>query len=196
MSDASSSEWAPSWTKVQLLQLGSQAWQVITQGQVPHGLFAVYDGARRSPGLYRDLVESGLPHECLFGGQIVSPLREAAPWCVHLGFDENRGREFFCRNWGNASGIYVTALPSSQLGAVRAQLKRLLRVQLPSGDKALFRFYDPRVFRPFVPTCDATQWRTLGADHHNLWCESEGGAQLLQYYAQAETATPLAHALT
>ncbi len=186
---------APAFNKVQLLQLGSQAWQVLTQGQPPHGVFAIYDGARRSPGLYRDLSDSGLPHECLFGGQIVSPLLEAAPWCVHLGFHEAKGREFFCRNWGSAAGIYLTALPNAELKAVRAQLKRLLRVQLPSGSKALFRFYDPRVFRVFAPTCDTAQWRLLASDHHNWWCESEDAAQLLQYYAQADVALAVGHDL-
>lgn len=182
-------------TSDQLQRLASRAWHVITQGQPPHGLFAVYDGARRSPGLYRELSDSGLPHECLLGGQIVSPLLEAAPWCVHLGFHEQKGREFFCRNWGSAAGIYLTALPSSDLRVVRAQLKRLLRVQLPSGSKALFRFYDPRVFRVFAPTCDMAQWRVLASDHHNLWCESEDASQLLQYYAQSEAAVAFGHDL-
>jgi hypothetical protein len=35
----------------------------------------------------------------------------------------------------------------------------MMRVRLPDGDTALFRFYDPRVFNDFLPICDQEQLR-------------------------------------
>lgn len=131
----------------------------------------------------------------MLGGEIRSPLREAAPWCVKLGAEPRAGRELFCRYFGLGAGIFVTAPLDAALTFVRRQLKRLLRVELPSGKKALFRFYDPRVLRVFLPTCDLEQLALVAGSQHGLWIESEGGAQLLQVPADTSDGVPVAHDL-
>jgi len=51
---------------------------------------------------------------------------------------------------------------------VRRHLRQFLQAQLPSGEVVLFRFYDPRVWRTYLPTCEAAvlqQWFTGIAEY-------------------------------
>jgi hypothetical protein len=170
-----------------------RAWQILTlEARRP---FALYDCARDAPRLYQRLAESGLPLACLIGGPVASPLREAAPWCVHLDPRSAAARELFVGSWGKSAGIFVGAAPEAGVAAVCRELKRLLRVELPTGSRALFRFYDPRVLRAFLPTCDWEQWRAILGTHESLWCESADGAGLLRWGAQSITTGPAQYPL-
>jgi hypothetical protein len=162
------------------------AWQVLTSES--RRLFAVYDGARDAPRLFERLEQSGLPMACLIGGPLTSPLREAAPWCVQIDPSSLAARTIFRDYWGRAASIFVGASPEIGVVAVSRQLKQLLRVQLPSGSRAMFRFYDPRVLRVFLPTCDQEQWRVVMGSHESLWCESADGSGLLRWGPQTTQA--------
>jgi hypothetical protein len=163
------------------------AWQILTSES--RRLFAVYDGARDAPRLFERLEQSGLPMACLIGGPLASPLREAAPWCVQIDPRSLTARAIFRDYWGRAAAIFVGAAPEAGVVAVSRQLKQLLRVQLPSGSRAMFRFYDPRVLRVFVPTCDQEQWRVVMGNHESLWCESADGSGLLRWGPQTTQAS-------
>ena len=128
----------------------TEAWETMTQ-EPRCTLYAVYDGAREPVEMYRALVASGLPQSCLFGDTVVSPLREAAPRCVHLSANPGVGRELLLAFWGRQAGIFVSADAGTELRAMYKHLKRLLQVKLSTGEKALFRFYDPRVLRERAP---------------------------------------------
>jgi hypothetical protein len=43
------------------------------------------------------------------------------------------------------------------LQQVRAHLRQFLLVQDERGNQQYFRFYDPRVLRVYLPTCDAAE---------------------------------------
>jgi hypothetical protein len=69
-------------------------------------------------------------------------------------------------------------------------------VRLPDGRIVFFRFYDPRVQRLFLPSCDAAQAARLFALPSAWSCESDNGSALLVHSARdgkVNTATlPLA----
>src|SRR4029079_1301933 len=56
--------------------------------------------------------------------------------------DEGRGQ-----SWG------IMLRSAKPLGDLRLQLKHFLVVTLPDGMLAQFRFYDPRVFAPYLLSC-------------------------------------------
>ena len=112
-------------------------------------LYAVIDTAR-DERLY-DLVMRSSEQACLFGGTVAEPLDRAAPYLVNLKSQEPLFAAWRDAGRGQSWGIMLrSALP---LDALRLHLKHFLVVTLPDGMVAQFRFYDPRVFVPFLLSC-------------------------------------------
>lgn len=125
------------------------------------GDFCVVDGAR-SREIHDAVHRAGEESVCLYDGQLPPVLAQAAPYLVRLHADSRFTQLFYTKGWGRAWGIVVRA--SSSLGAMRRHLRTLSYVKAPAGRaggletrKLLFRFYDPRVLRSFLPTCDRRQ---------------------------------------
>jgi len=187
----------PAEPQSQLRPSAALVWQTIVAQREVSSTFGLFDCARDAPQLYREIEGSGLPHCTLFGGVVARPLLEASPVCVYLGAEPGAGSYLLQRYWGNAACMVVTAAEGMVLDDVRKQLKRSLRIRLPTGSRALFRYYDPRVLRAFLPTCTADQARALMGELTDVWCEGETPHIVLQWHAgDFHRTTPLAHDLT
>ena len=117
-------------------------------------LFAVLDGAR-DVRIVRELRRSGLDYHCLFSGRLAPALQAAAPYVVQLTPNASFTESLIEQGWGESWGIYLVS--QSNLWTVRGHLRSLLRVTTDTGKKLFFRFYDPRVLRVFLPTCNVGQ---------------------------------------
>ena len=139
------------WTEVDRIRTA-----LFTDAGAP--LFAVVDGAR-SPRI-APLVESArLPHTCLYDGELSPRLAEAAPRLVALTRDATFTSELIAHGWSQAWGIFVES--HAPLDELRAHLRTLLRVTDAQQRRLLFRYYDPRVLRVYLPTCRAHEARTV-----------------------------------
>lgn len=113
--------------------------------------FAVLDGAS-VPELPMRLYEMRPPNYCLFRGELAPDMAEVAPYVVQLipntAFtDWVLASENFGKHWG----IFVHSLHS--IKEMRRHFRALVTVYNEKGEPLIFRFYDPRVFRKFLPTC-------------------------------------------
>lgn len=81
--------------------------------------------------------------------------------------------------WGAKWGIWLSLPANTQFDDLLSHLRELAQVRLPDGRIVYFRFYDPRVWRTFVPTCDAPQLKHLFSLPVVYGCESEDGQSLL-----------------
>ncbi len=111
-------------------------------------LFALLDAARH-PAVLAALQASDQPFQSLYEGAEADTIADYGPFLVSL--DGNRG--FLARlveqGWGRSWGVYLTS--PADLATIRHHLRRYLKVEIPTGQTALFRFYDPRVLREFFP---------------------------------------------
>ncbi len=73
--------------------------------------------------------------------------------------------------WGKAWGIF--ALSKAELIELLRHLRRFLMVKTEDGLQLYFRFYDPRVLRVFLPTCDIDQLREFFGPISKFVCEDE-----------------------
>jgi hypothetical protein len=112
-------------------------------------LYGIIDTAR-DKRLY-PLVRQSPRHVCLFAGDIPAPLDAASPYLVELTDDTPLKVIWRNEGWGQAWGILVRS--SLELKDLRRHLRKFLLVQLPDGNTVFFRFYDPRVWRIYWPTC-------------------------------------------
>jgi hypothetical protein len=113
------------------------------------GLFALLDAAR-DPEVYEAVMEPGVEARCLYVEELPDELARAAPYIVDLdrsvGFVQ-RLREAWGKSWG------ILARSSASLDELRRHFKGLNIVQGPDGQRLLFRYYDPRVLRVYLPPC-------------------------------------------
>ena len=152
-------------------------------------LHAVLDAAR-SARILRLLHDSGARFESLYEGLQGEAMRDVAPHVVALPPDGDLLRRLVREGWGGAWGIFLTA--DTNLIALRTHLRKFLRVKLPDKDVVYFRYYDPRVLRVFLPTCDDIQRKELYGPISSFYMETEDGELLHFETSEQEPTRPLA----
>ena len=116
--------------------------------------FAVLDGAS-VPGLTDKLDQWQPEFVCLYRGELKPDLAEVAPYLVRLDPGTEITEWILSKGWGNHWGIF--AIADADLPVMRQHLRRLLTVYDEKGKPLLFRFYDPRVMRVYLPTCNSEE---------------------------------------
>jgi hypothetical protein len=118
-------------------------------------VYALADGAS-IPGLLQRLHDDPRPQfECLLHGELAPDMAEVAPYLVALERDSAFADWIIAHGWGNHWASF--ALAQCDLRTVWFHLRTLNIVYGPDGRPMLFRYYDPRVLRIFLPTCNAEQ---------------------------------------
>jgi hypothetical protein len=132
--------------------------QVLSALPAAEPLYAVLDGAR-DRHIRGFALDSHAPCWCLYRGELPAALENAAPWLLRLTPGSAYTEEFFARGWNDCWGIVFTSTaPSREL---RCHLRRFLLARTEAGRKLLFRYYDPRVLRIYLPTCTPAELATF-----------------------------------
>ncbi|MBK1705564.1 DUF4123 domain-containing protein [Halochromatium glycolicum] len=118
-------------------------------------LYAVLDGAAMIPDIVQRLRQYAIKSGCLLPGEVDSELRRVAPHLAHLNeqpaFLEWLLKEGLGKHWG------VFLVTPAAFQTLRQHLQTPLHVYSPDSEPLLFRFYDPRVLRAYLPTCEDQQ---------------------------------------
>jgi hypothetical protein len=121
-------------------------------------VFVLLDGASVD-GLRMQLYTTAPPYYCLFRGELMPDVAEAAPYLVGLledsPFTEWLLSESIGKHWG------VFALSRQSITEMRRHFRSLVTVHDESGKPMIFRYYDPRVLRRFLPTCNGGELKTF-----------------------------------
>ena len=152
-------------------------WPPAAPGARPLGVWAVLDGAR-DPRMHVALIESRLEYRCLFAGVRSRELEMASPQLVELLPGHRFTNRLLDEGWGQSWGIFMRIDDPANL---RPHLRTILRVQDEAGKKMLFRYYDPRVLRVYLPTCTPDELRQVFGPVDSIVIEGDGGAELLDY---------------
>jgi len=139
-------------------------------------VYAVLDGAS-VPGLVRKLWEVKPKYYCLFPGELEPDMAEVAPYVVELEPDSQFTQWVIDGGWGNHWGIFASA--PEDLRKMRGHFRSLVKVMDEAGTPMYFRFYDPRVMRTFLPTCNAEELSELFGPSTSYRLEAEDPNVLL-----------------
>ena len=148
-------------------------------------LFAVVDTAR-DRRLY-DLVYTALGPVCLFAGQLAPALRETAPYLVPLHDAEELLAAWRKDGIGQSWGIFLRS--SMETPRIRKHLRKFLLAKLPDGRQVLFRWWDPRVFRVYLPTCEADDLKSWFEEVDEFICEMADGQGFEEFRGKSGTIT-------
>jgi hypothetical protein len=140
--------------------------------------FAVLDGAS-VPDLRLKLWEQKVEHECLFRGELKPDVAEVAPYLAQLEPDQEFTGFLIERGWGQHWGIF--ALSQASLPELRRHFRTFFLVHDTEGKGMYFRYYDPRVMRTFLPTCNAQELRTMFGPVTSYIVEGEQSGEALRF---------------
>lgn len=140
------------------------------------GVWAVLDGARDAR-IHRALLASRLEVRCLFSGRLSPSLERVAPQLVELPPAHRLFDAWLQEGWGHSWGVFVKIDDPSNL---RHHLRKLLKVEGLSRRPVLFRFYDPRVLRAFLPQARPEQLREFFGPV-SAWYAEDGNGGLVEF---------------
>jgi hypothetical protein len=141
-------------------------------------VFAILDGAA-IPNLLDELYELHSEFICLYRGELEPDIAHVAPYLVQLD-DESDFTEWLIEGgWGKHWGIF--AWSDVDLRTMRKHLRNFLTVYDSDGKPLLFRYYDPRVLRLYLPTCNAEELKTVFGPVESYLLEGEDPNTLLRF---------------
>ena len=118
------------------------------------GSYILLDGARLEHQLHRARELNGA-HLSLYKGSADEFLEDVGPF-LFADSQETQFREWYKENgWNNAWGILVDT--NATFEECCKHFRKFLLVKTEDDQELYFRFYDPRVLKIFLPTCDEKQ---------------------------------------
>jgi hypothetical protein len=154
-------------------------------------MHAILDGAR-SPLIYESLLKGAVEATCLYRGELSPPLAAAAPYLVKLDRHASFTDRLIRDGWGKSWGIFLSA--STALPVLRRHFRKFLIVYDENAKSLYFRYYDPRVLRTYLPTCNAAELKQVFGPVEWYMTETEDGSGVLRFMlgegavARSETA--------
>lgn len=147
-------------------------------GESRTDIYAIVDGAR-DRRIYSNLVNSYAYSVCLYRGDLHPELEFAAPYLVQIDFDDRFTQSLIRDGWGQSWGVFLKS--PSGIERLRKHLRSLLRVEDEAGRKLIFRYYDPRILRAYLPTCFADELKTVFGGIECFYTEAEDPSELLEF---------------
>ena len=148
------------------------------KAQAGEHVYAVLDGAS-IPDLLDRLVSDNPVNVCLYRGELEADLAEVAPYLVQLEPGSEFAEWIVTEGWGRHWGIFARI--AAELDDTRRHFRRFLIVHDPDNDPMYFRYYDPRVLRVFLPTCNSTELNEIFGTVAAYFMEAEDPAQCAEF---------------
>jgi hypothetical protein len=118
-------------------------------------VYALVDGASAA-GLREQLAGHPLEHCCLFSGELHPSVAETAPYLVRVEV-ESELLGYLFGLWNQHAVVFATVAEDLEFRALRKHFRSFLMVRAPDGKTLYFRYYDPRVLRVYLPTCNVEE---------------------------------------
>lgn len=143
-------------------------------------IYTILDGAR-DEAIYAKLMVSDVEEVCLYRGKQADALAEVAPYLVELDREDSDSflEWFLSKGWGKSWGIFIESSASSD--ELKAHFQSLITVYDEYDVPFFFRYYDPRVLRTYLPTCNEVELQILFGPVRHYYVETEDGSSMTEY---------------
>ena len=146
-------------------------------------VYAILDGAS-VPRLPQTLAQMGVESECLFRGELDPELALVAPYLAAVRPDHPLTGWLLQEGWGQHWGVF--AISRADFRDLRMQLRTFLKVYGPDLKPLYFRYYDPRVLRVYLPTCNELELQTMFGSVLRYIVEDENPVALLKFWREGD----------
>jgi hypothetical protein len=132
--------------------------------------FTILDGAS-VPDLPANMANFDPEQTCLYRGELEPDMAEVAPYLAFLERDAPFTDWVISNGWGQHWGIF--GVTWADLRELRKHFRKFLMVYDEAGKSLYFRYYDPRVLRVYLPTCNADELKTVFGPVESYLMEDE-----------------------
>ncbi|WP_133513282.1 DUF4123 domain-containing protein [Candidatus Thiosymbion oneisti] len=147
-------------------------------------LYGVLDGASVA-NLRSLLAQHAVPNVCLLPGDLDPELAQTAPYLVELSPQSPFTKLLLTQGVGNHWGILAHA--NDDFRTLRMHFRKFLTVWDPDGEPLHFRYYDPRVLRVYLPTCNPEELHVLFGPVTTYFAESDTANVLSRFSFTGDT---------
>jgi Domain of unknown function (DUF4123)/FHA domain len=148
-------------------------------------LYALLDAARE-PSVLKVIFESKEEYQSLYEGAPGAQLTHFAPYLVRIPPKSPLLDTLVHQAWAKSWGVYLTC--GQPLKDVRTHFRNFLMVKLPDGKTVNFRYYDPRVLRRYLPTCNVEEISQFFGPIKHFLVEAEDPSLALNFTRGAKGA--------
>jgi Domain of unknown function (DUF4123) len=106
----------------------------------------------------------------------------AGPYLFKYDISTEFAKWLYEAGWGNFWGIFI-ATPLNFDNLLR-HCRRFLKVKTEDKEQLFFRFYDPRVLKIFLPTCERDQIQEFFGEIDNFFVEGINRGEVNRYSHQ------------
>jgi len=154
--------------------------QATSGAQIVGEPYMLLDTAR-DPRIYARLMEFGdmVQARSLYQGDIGESLAHVSPYLLTLREDQPEARWFAEAGFGQSWGVFVIA--STGFDELRRHLRKFNIVYSEDREALVFRFYDPRVLRCFLPTCTSDELCRFFGPIESFMTESEKADAVIRF---------------
>jgi hypothetical protein len=164
-------------TKVLLQTLGQHLFAVPETT-----VYAILDGAS-APDLLPALDRWTVEAVCLFRGELEPDMALMAPYLAVVQPNTPFAEWILQEGWGKHWGIF--AISKVGFRELRQHFRSFIKVYGPDGKPLYFRYYDPRVLRAYLPTCNPQEMRTVFGPVLRYIAEDEDPSVLLKFWPES-----------
>ena len=127
--------------------------------------------AARMVGNLLEAKELNKNHSSLYKGRSEEDLADVAPYLFSLEKGSDFENWYLENGWGDSWGVVLHSTFAFE--ETFKHFRKFLLVKTEDEEELYFRFYDPRVLRIFLPTCDEKQLREFFGPVEHFICEDE-----------------------
>jgi hypothetical protein len=158
---------------------------IFGKGDIP--VYAILDGAS-APGLVKSLYEHEPEYCCLYRGELEPDMATVAPYLVRLEAESKFSELVLSEGWGAHWGIFVVS--PATLRTLRDHFRTFHTVELPDQRTVLFRYYDPRILRNFLPVCNSAELATFFGPVQKFVVEGETPESGIKFFLAGTALKP------
>jgi hypothetical protein len=135
--------------------------------------------AARDDKIYPELVNSDIESLCLYLGEKAVELATVAPYLLELKREDPFTQWVLNNGLGKSWGIFLQS--SAPFKELHRHFRKFLMVYDEEGTPLYFRFYDPRVLRVYLPTCNESELQTVFGPVTQFYVEGKEENQLIEF---------------
>ena len=154
-----------------------EIWRPDGRGRIPP-MYAIVDAARNE-SIYPEIMDYSGEHVCLYQGNIPEVLAKAAHHLVRLQQRSPFTKWLITEGWGDSWGVFLES--SADMRRLKEHFVGMNMAKDEEGNEFFFRYYDPRVLRAYLPTCNQTEATIFFGPARSFVMEDEDAGTMIKY---------------
>jgi hypothetical protein len=140
--------------------------------------------AARDDGIFQKLADLDTEVLCLYIGDKAVELATVAPYLINLKREDSFTQWLLMSGWGKSWGIFLQS--SAPFKELHRHFRKFLMVHDEEGTPFYFRYYDPRVLRVYLPTCNESELQTVFGPVSHFFIEGKEENQVIEFSCTEE----------